>query len=258
VGSALPDFLNRVREALSLWLGFVGLVAVVALAVAVAVMIVRRDRTRSRRGAAPDPAGRRASLVAQANDARRYAGEVAVAADRAGVTAQRRQAEWLPLQRARDAAWRAYQAADEAARRAGLAMAFPVPGDAIDEDDLVARERYLRRAATEAYRRGELAVGELCDVLAHRDGWDLAVHPIEHEVRLRRIGSRRMLDNYRTVARLESAARHTADVAAAAKTSLDGEAFTAALTAHRLGSLLAVESPGRRARLTRLAPATTR
>ncbi len=254
MGSALSDFLDRVREALSLWLGFVGVVALVALAVAVAVAVIRRDR--ARRAADPDPAGRRARLVAQANDARRYAEEVAVAAERAGVTAQRRQAEWLALQRARDAAWRAYQAADEAARRAGLAMAFPLPGDALDEDDLAGRERYLRRAATEAYRRGELSVAELCDVLAHRDGWDLSRHPVEHEARLRRIGCRRMLDNYRTVARLESAARHTADVAAAAKTSLDGEAFTAALTAHRLGSLLAVDQPSRRARVTRLAPAT--
>lgn len=165
------------------------------------------------------------------DDALRYAEEVTVAAQRAADAAERWKSEWLAVQRARDAAWHAYEVAHEAARRAYQAAAFPVPESEPTPDEHAARERYLHRAAWEAYRRGDLSMQQLCDALAHRAGWDADRHPFEQEVILRRAGLERKLHAYQTVAEMERSAWRTADLAQSATTSLRAEARAASVRA---------------------------
>lgn len=171
-------------------------------------------------------------------DALRYAEEVTVAAQRAADSAERWRSEWLAVQSARDAAWRAYEVAHEAACRAYQAAAFPVPECVPTPDEHAARERYLHRAAWEAYRRGDLSMQQLCDALAHRAGWDADRHPFEQELILRRAGLERKLDAYRTVAAMERTAWRTADLAQSATCSLRAEARAASVRA-RLTTLAA-------------------
>jgi hypothetical protein len=171
---------------------------------------------------------RRVHLAAQAEELCRYAGEVAVAAARAAVAAQRWQEEWEAVDRARTAAWRAFLAADASARRTAGAAAYPLPRADADPD---AGARYLRRAATAAYRRGQLTVADLNAVLSHAGAWDPRRHPADHEVALRRLARDRLWASYRSIAEIERSARHRAEVADAAARSLRDEAFAAALRA---------------------------
>jgi hypothetical protein len=254
VGTAVDNLLLGMREAISIWLALVG-VATLAFAFLSALSRPARSAKaasgrakpaeRSERRTGQRNATRRSGLAAQARDQGRYAGEVAVAAGRAAVTAQRRRAEWIAAQHAQDAAWRAFEAADNAARRVVRADAFPLPETALTRDELVSRERHLHRAATAAYRRGELSMAQLLDVLCHRNGWDPRTHPIEQEATLRRIARDRMLAAYRTASAMERAAWQAAEVAAAAKRSLDEEAFTAAVGARQVQRRLAKENTAR-------------
>jgi hypothetical protein len=150
------------------------------------------------------------------------------------------------LQHAQEAAWRAYDEADAATRRVVRATAYPAPDGPLTPAERAARERYLHRAATGAYRRGELSVEQLCEVLTHRNGWDLGRHPFDHEAQLRRIGRNRLLHTYRTVSDLERTTWSEACVAAAARRSLVDEAFAAALRAHRAQSRLTAAVPRQR------------
>ena len=235
----LHDVFGAMPAALAMWLALVGLVIIGCGFTAAPA--VRRQR-RASRVQAEAARLRRVQFGAQAADLSRHADEVAVAAARAAATAQRRQDEWEAVCRARDAAWRAYTAADEAARRVGGAAAFPVASTPPGPAELRARERQLHRVATGAYRRGELSLADLSDVLSHRNGWDLRRHPADHEVRLRRIAGERMLAAYRAVAALEDTARHHAEVAAAGAVSLRHEAAAATARAHRAAEILATRT----------------
>jgi hypothetical protein len=217
--------------------------AVVVLACLLAPDARRRLRELARRAA--EARLRRKRLAARVAELSRYAEEVAVAASRAAVTAERRHDEWVLAHQTREAAWQAYEAADVRVRRVALAAAFPTPAITGTPGDLTANQRYLRNAATEAYQRGELTADQLRDVLARRDGWDPRRHPCEQEAMLRRAGQQRMLRAYRTASEMERAARQAADTAAAAKRSLDDEAFTASLRARQAGVRLANETPRR-------------
>jgi hypothetical protein len=240
-----------------MWLAFAGLVTAVVVAGVLVSAYVRHARTRR-----ASPARLyRARLTAQAEELRRHAEELAEAAGRAAETATARQAEWLALHRAKEAAWLAYDAAEVAARRAVQASVFPTPDEPPSPDEVAERERYLHRAATGAYRRGELSVEQLSWVLSHRNGWDPRRHPVDQEVMLRQAGRCRLLRAYQAVSEIERAARQAADAADVAKRSLDDEAFTAALRAHRARSRLAAEAtrrppviPARRPSLARLYP----
>jgi hypothetical protein len=176
----------------------------------------------------------------------RYAEEVAVAAARAGVTARRRREDWLAAQRERDEAWRAYEEADAAARRVLRAAAFGLPTTPGTPREFVDRERYLHRTATDAYRRGELALEQLNDALAHRNGWDPRRHPFEQEAVVRRAGRHRLLRIYQTTAAMERAAWYASDMASIAKRSLDNEAYVAATRARHERGRHGTGAPARR------------
>jgi hypothetical protein len=245
---AVHQFLLGLREALTIWFALIG-IAVVALTCMLAPDRLRRRAIRRRDNRAKDarngstdvknrdkesrtrrlrPAQiRRTRLVAEAADLARYADEVAVAANSAVVTAQRRHDDWTAAQHTRDAAWRAFEAADLAARRVLLARAFPVPATPLTPSEYADRERYLHRGATEAYRRGELSIDQLIDALAHRNGWDPRRHPFEQDEILRQVTKHRLWRVYQTAADHEQAAWHAVEVAVAARRSLDEEAFAA-------------------------------
>jgi hypothetical protein len=222
--------------------------ALVALVVVVLALMLAPDARRHLRELAQRAAeGRfhRVRLAAQAADLERYAEEVAVAAERAAVTADRRHREWVVAYQTREASWNAYESADAAARRTSLASAYPTPAISDGPADTGANRRYLHRAATEAYQRGELTATQLRDVLAHRGAWDPDRHPFEQEAMLRRAGQQRMLRAYRTASEMERAARHAADTAAAARRSLEDEAFEASLRARQARTRIEAQTPRR-------------
>jgi hypothetical protein len=188
---------------------------------------------------------RRIRRAAHTADLSRYAEEVAVAAKRAGMTAGRRHDEWVVAARNREAAWQTYEAADAAARRAVEAAAFLTPETTGAAGDLTANQRRLHRAATEAYRRGELSAEQFGDVLTQRNGWDVRLHPCEQEAMLRRAVRQRLLQAYRTASEMERAAWHASDTAAAARRSLEDEAFAAAQRVPQAPTGLAAETPAR-------------
>jgi hypothetical protein len=175
----------------------------------------------------------------EADDDRRFAEEVATAAARATVTADRRQAEWACAQRAVDAAWQAYETADRAARRAIRAAAFPTPATPITPAEHAARELHLHRAAQAAHARGELSTDQLIDAMSHRNGFDPHLHPFEQDAMLRRIARDRLLRVYLTASDLERTAWREAEVAMAAKRSLNREATDAARRVHQTRHLSA-------------------
>jgi hypothetical protein len=168
---------------------------------------------------------------------RRYAEEVAVAAERAAVMARRRHAEWIAVQRTQEAAWRAYELADQNVRRFEQAALFPALAEEreapTDEFEVAYRRRRLHRVASEAHERGELSAAQLSDALFHRNGWDPLLHPFEQDAMLRQVVRERRLHAYQEVSTIERTAWHAADMAAAARRSLEDEAFTAALRARQ-------------------------
>ncbi len=201
----MSSVLPVLSQLAAIWL-VVAAVVVVALTALVAP---------TRRPAAGPPAD---------EDARRYADEIAVVAERAAATAGRRRSEWESADREVAAAWAAFDAADRAERRCRAAQAFPVPGTPVPPAEC---ERYLHRSATAACRRRELGVAELNEVLAHRGGWDPRRHPLEQELALRRLTRQHLLRRYLAATERERRAWHAADVAAAAVRSLREEAFAA-------------------------------
>jgi hypothetical protein len=162
------------------------------------------------------------------SDEQRFADELAIAAARAGVTADKRHAEWESAQRAVDAAWDAYEAAEQAAKRAIRAAAFPAPETPLTPAEYADREKYLHRAAQAAHARGELDTDQLIDALSHRNGFDPRLHPFEQDALLRRRTRDRLLRVYQEAAEAERAAWREADLARAAQRSLDREAAAAA------------------------------
>ncbi|GAA1821612.1 hypothetical protein HC028_22810 [Planosporangium flavigriseum] len=220
------------------------LIAFAVLAVAVMLMPEARRRlcaTAARMAAARLRRTRRATEVA---DVRRYADEVAVAARRATITAERRHDEWKRAERECAAAWQAYEAADEAARVAAQAAMYSLPVQTAEEH--AANWRRVCDAATGAYRRGELSVEQLRDLVGQRDSWGAQRNRYEQEARLRRAVREKLLAAYRTGSEMERAARNAADMAAAAKRSLDAEAAAAAERAAVVGSGRAVRIPRQR------------
>jgi hypothetical protein len=239
--ATLHDVFGALPHALTIWLALVALVAAGFLCTAVPAA---RQRWRAARSRAADARLRRVHLAAQAAEHGRAAEEVAVAAARAAVTAQRRQDEWEAVRRAREAAWRAFSAADADARRTARAAAFALPEEPVGQPELRARERYLHRTATEAYRRGELSVADLGEILSHRNGWNPHRHPADQEAALRRVARDRLLAVYRSVAAVEETARHDAELAAASARSLQIES-TALLAQARHARVVLEADQGR-------------
>ncbi|MBO0869326.1 MAG: hypothetical protein J2P15_12245 [Micromonosporaceae bacterium] len=261
MNAVAQELFSGMRGALAVWLTMVFLVVFLCAIVSVPTWSehLRARRVRVARHALAYPAtlSQQATTMAQvvetpatqAVELRRYAEEVAVAANHAQLTAERRHAEWAAVQRAQDAAWRAFEQASAAASRIEKAQVFPVretavPPEKLTGDEKAHRQRYLHRAASTAYHRGELSADQLTDALLHRNGWDPYRHPFEQEATIRRIARERLLSAYQAMSTMERSAWHAAEIAAAARASLHAEALAAALRAHRATSRLS-ESPRR-------------
>ncbi|MFG1838862.1 hypothetical protein [Micromonospora sp. NPDC049175] len=220
LSAALPDL----SRAAVIWLSLLVLVAV-----AVSALLLRPGRLRLDPGARI----RRAAMPSQLEQAHeereqsRYAQEVAVAATRATTTASRRRTEWVAAQEEVEAAWQAYEAAEAAVRRLDAAAAMPLPQTVRTPAEYADRERYLHRAALDAYWRRELSVEQLSDVFAHRDGWDPRLHPVAQELVLRRAIRDNLAARHAAARDQEQVAWRAAELAVAAARSLREEAHAA-------------------------------
>ncbi|MEU4241166.1 hypothetical protein [Actinoplanes sp. NPDC026619] len=207
--TAMHSFLVSVPQAAALWVVMLGGVLLAAAAIA-RVQQPKRP-------------------VAEAfDDDLRFAGEVAVAAERAATTAARRRAEWTASQERLDAAWLAYDVADRAARQAARACAYPLISKRRKPGENVERERYLHHAASAACRNRELSIAQLNDVFAHR-GWNPRLHPVVQESMLRQAVRAHRFDEYQKAMGAERAAWQESESAAEALRSLRLE-VTAAVT----------------------------
>ncbi|MEU6020904.1 hypothetical protein [Micromonospora sp. NPDC047134] len=219
LSAVLPD----VPRAAAIWLSLLG---IVTLAVSALLLRPRRLRfdvgARIREAALPSPP--------EPHEEDRWAQEVMVAAERAEATAHRRREEWVAAQDAAEQAWQAYQAAEADVRRLADAASMPLPQTPRTPAEYADRERWLHRAALEAYWRRDLSVEQLSDVFAHR-GWDPRLHPVEQELVLHRAIRDHRLAQQRIARDLEQEAWHAAEAAAAAARSLRAETVSALLPA---------------------------
>ena len=206
----MENFLVSVPQAAALW------VLMLFGAILLAGVLARRTRP-------IEPAFTEAE-----SDARRYAGEVSVAAGRAAATAERRRTDWVGAQQELDAAWLAFDTADQIARQAARALAYPLMSRRRKPGENVERERYLHHAAGAACRNREISIAQLNDVYAHR-GWNPRLHPVVQESMLRQAVRAHRFDEYRKALGAERAAWQEAESAADALRSLRLEA-TAAVT----------------------------
>lgn len=166
------------------------------------------------------------------DDGRRYAGEIAVAAERAAATAERHRSAWEQAAAEVDAAWAAYDEADAAARELAAAAAFLPRRQRRSAREQAERERYLHRAATAACRRREISIGQLNDVLAHR-GWDARRPQAVQEIALRKAVREHRFAGYQAATAREREAWRLAERSAEALRSLREEAIVAKVQAGR-------------------------
>ncbi|GAA2390355.1 hypothetical protein [Dactylosporangium salmoneum] len=228
----MQNFSDGMQQALAIWLALLAAVIVTFL---VLTVFSRRGSggpswwSRLRK-AVRDPEAvreRQAKVERSAKEIQelqRYGAELAVAAERATVMADRRRGEWEAAQRTQEAAWRAYEEAEQAVHRLRRANAFP-----LTEDDPDIRRRHLVRIANAAHDRGEISATHLADALMHRNGWDPAAHPFAQELHLRWVIRDRKFQAYQEASEVERQTANAADMAAAAKRSLDDESFEAEL-----------------------------
>ncbi|WP_250007040.1 hypothetical protein [Actinoplanes sp. M2I2] len=216
----MQSFFVSLPQAAALWL-------LLLLAIAVAATLAAIPT----RAPAPPLTGPQA-------DALRFAGEVAVAAERAAATAARRRAEWAAAQEQVDAAWQAFDDADRLARESRRAAAYPLMSRRRKPGENVDRQRYLHHAATAACRRREISIAQLNDVLAHR-GWNPRLHPVVQEGLLRAAVRAHRLSEYEDAQKREQAAWHESELAADALRSLRAEAAAALVRAGVAGPVVA-------------------
>jgi hypothetical protein len=248
--AAKHDFIASLQHALLMWLVLIALAAAGFILVTTAsnrgLHLKQRwlDRKARKAARAERRIEKTRSERQTLRELRRYAEEVAVAAERAAVMARRRHAEWVAVQRTQEAAWRAYELADQNVRRFEQAALFPALAEEheppADELELAYRRRRLHRVATEAHERGEFSAVQLSDALFHRNGWDATLHPFEQDAMMRQAIRERRLHAYQEASTIERATWHAADMAAAARRSLEDEAFTAALRARQAQQAKAV------------------
>ncbi|WP_433366294.1 hypothetical protein ACQPZX_37470 [Actinoplanes sp. CA-142083] len=199
--TALDSFLVSVPQAAALWV--LMLLGVFLLA----GMLARRTRP------APEP-------VDDADaDARRFASEVSVAAQRAAATAERRRSAWSAAQQELDAAWLAFDAADKIAREAAKACAYPLMSRRRKPGENAERQRYLHHAASAAARNRQISIAQLNDVFAHR-GWNPRLHPVVQESALRQAMRDHRWAEYQKALQHERVAWQEAESAAEALRSL--------------------------------------
>ncbi len=225
--TALSSVLLDVPRAAVIWLSLLGVVTLAVAGLLLRPRLFRFDAgARIRAAALPS----RSERTEEQRDQDRWAEEVMVAADRAEATARRRRDEWLATQDEAEQAWQAYEAAEANVRRLSGATGMPLPQTPHTPAEYADRERWLHRAALEAYWRRELSVEQLSDVFAHR-GWDPRLHPVEQELRLRRAVRDHLFAGQRAAREREQDAWRTAELAATAARSLREEAASALLPA---------------------------
>ncbi|WP_238019525.1 hypothetical protein KZZ52_54670 [Dactylosporangium sp. AC04546] len=226
------DFSQGMGQALAIWLALLAAVLVTFL---ILTLLSRRGHggpswwARLRKAVRDPEAAKERQAKAERSAAaiaelERYTEEVAVAAGRATVMADRRRGEWEAAQRTQEAAWRAFEQTEAGVRRLRQASAFPLV-----EDDPAIRRRHLVRIVNQAHERGEISAVQLADALMGRHGWDPAAHPFEQELTLRKMIRDRKFQAYQEASEIERIAAKAADLAMAAKRSLDDEAFDAQL-----------------------------
>ncbi|MCX4474672.1 hypothetical protein OOK41_30915 [Micromonospora sp. NBC_01655] len=240
--TATSSVLLDVPQAAAIWLALLGVAAV-----AVTALVVRPDLFRSviggrfREAAMPS----RLEQAAEDRERHRYAGEVATAAERAAATAQRLRAEWLSAQEEVETVWQACEVAEDAVRRLAAAAGLPRPHTERTPAEYADRERYLHRAALDAYWRRELSEEQLSDVFAHRNGWDPRLHPVEQELVLHRAVRDHLRTRQQAAREREQAAWRAAEQAVVAARSLREEAFAATAPAEPEQPLLPGVTDGR-------------
>ncbi|MEU7908624.1 hypothetical protein [Actinoplanes sp. NPDC049118] len=243
------------RAAAAIWATLI-LLALLALAVLALPSGVFRPRQISAWLA--DSAERRRAeterRAAAATESIRYAEEIAVAAQGAANTAERRREECQEAQVRTQQAWQAYQDADAALTRARGAAAYATPAGAADRDEHAERARALRRSAQAAHRRGDLSDTQLLDALTHRNGWDPTLHPFLQELAIARAAVTHRFAAYQACLNAEDAAWQAAGVATAAVRSLRHEVIAAEAQAE--AARFALPPKARPARSGRRAPAT--
>jgi len=204
----VENFLVSVPQAAALW------VLMLFGAILLAGVLARRTRP-------IEPAFTEAE-----SDARRYAGEVSVAAGRAAATAERRRTDWVGAQQELEVAWIAFDAADKVARQAARALAYPLMSRRRKPGENVERQRYLHHAAGAACRNRELSIAQLNDVYAHR-GWNPRLHPVVQESVLKQAIRDHRWAQYQAALAKEQTAWQQAESAAEALRSLRLEAAAA-------------------------------
>ena len=226
--TALQSFFVSVPQAVAVWL-------LLLLAIAVAAIVVALPRRLAAAGPAPVPGPAPAAEAVPSDpddEHRRYAAELAAAADRAAATAERRRALWLTAQDRVDQAWQAFDRADQAAREAAKAAAYPLMSRRRKPGDNADRQRYLHHAAAAACRRREISIAQLNDVFAHR-GWNPRLHPVQQEGVLRGAIREHLRDGYLDAVQRERIAWQEAERAAETLRRLR---MDAALAATRTGA----------------------
>ncbi|MFG1919564.1 hypothetical protein [Micromonospora sp. NPDC048898] len=216
------QFVTEVPQAAAIW----SALFLLALGV-LAVLVARPERDRLTDDPPPPVPTAREVAAADTVDRHRYAEEVTVAAAGAARTAGRRRDAWLTAQDQVERAWTRYDEADAAARRFAGSGALPSPDTPRTPAEYASRERYLHRAATAAYWRGDLTMAQLGDVFGRRRGWDPRRHPVEQEALLSRVIRDARLADYQAAATAERAAWRDADLAASSARTLAAEAAAA-------------------------------
>ncbi|NUT38198.1 MAG: hypothetical protein HOV79_34545 [Hamadaea sp.] len=189
---------------------------------------------------------RRERLTTLATESTRYAGEIAVAADRAAIREARQREAWHRAQAELQTAEAAFDQADATWRRLALASEYPDPEGSFSDDE--SRARYLRRLLTEACIRGDLSPLVLSDALAGRDGWSAVASPAEQELRLSKVVREARRAVHRRAADRERAAWQAYVGAADQARALRAEAHAAQERAQSALALIAtVRVPAARA-----------
>ncbi|BBH66371.1 hypothetical protein ACTI_30560 [Actinoplanes sp. OR16] len=169
----------------------------------------------------------RRQRLEEALHASRYAEEIQVAADQAGLAAQRWQGGWEDACERVDAAWREWQAADARRARSRATAAFGTPYTAKTPAEYAYRERFLHRAVEEATARGELPAEALADALSGRNGWDARLHPADQERVVQQVSADYLARLHERAAEAERAAWRDAARARRNRDSLVREAAIA-------------------------------
>jgi hypothetical protein len=187
---------------------------------------------------------RRRRVRAEALETIRYADEMRVASNQAGLAAQRWQERHEQAEEQAVAAWLTWQEADSELTRLRAAAAFTNPWTAPTPAEYADRERYLHRTVHAASARGDLPAGALAE-----EGWDTRLHPFDQDVAVARATVAHRRECHRRAAETAVAAAHDANLAIRSRDSLRLECVAAALRAAQAHHL---------APATRPAPVATR